>query len=90
MAPSGELELSEEHAGIIELPSGNVVTLQYDGRRKMTPAKVDRASRIADYPQPPRCSGCAGCRVWAARGLGNAETGDVAAVRGQFPCPITV
>ncbi|WP_323803291.1 phenylalanine--tRNA ligase subunit beta [Sulfitobacter litoralis] len=91
MASERELELSEEHDGIIELPSGNVGDRFIDWLAENDPAKVDPVIEIAITPNRPDALGVRGiARDLAARGLGTLKQRDVAAVEGQFPCPITV
>jgi len=91
MASERELELSEEHDGIIELPSGNVGDRFIDWLAENDPAKVDPVIEIAITPNRPDALGVRGiARDLAARGLGKLKQRDVAAVEGQFPCPITV
>ncbi|MGC1495510.1 MAG: phenylalanine--tRNA ligase subunit beta [Sulfitobacter sp.] len=91
MASERELELSEEHDGIIELPSGAVGDRFVDWLAANDPAKVDPVIEIAITPNRPDALGVRGiARDLAARGLGKLKARDVDAVEGQFPCPITV
>ncbi|MFT6675674.1 MAG: phenylalanyl-tRNA synthetase beta chain [Sulfitobacter sp.] len=91
MASERELELSEEHDGIIELPSGAVGDRFVDWLAEHDPAKVDPVIEIAITPNRPDALGVRGiARDLAARGLGSLKNRDVPAVEGQFPCPITV
>lgn len=91
MASERELELSEEHDGIIELPSGEVGDRFVDWLAANDPAKVDPVIEIAITPNRPDALGVRGiARDLAARGLGTLKPRDVLAVEGQFPCPITV
>ena len=91
MASERELELSEEHDGIIELPSGNVGDRFIDWLAENDPAKVDPVIEIAITPNRPDALGVRGiARDLAARGLGTLKQRDVPAVEGQFPCPISV
>ncbi|NOR30772.1 MAG: phenylalanine--tRNA ligase subunit beta, partial [Sulfitobacter sp.] len=91
MASERELELSEEHDGIIELPSGNVGDRFVDWLAENDPAKVDPVIEIAITPNRPDALGVRGiARDLAARGLGTLKKRDTPAVEGTFPCPVTV
>jgi phenylalanyl-tRNA synthetase beta chain len=91
MASERELELSEEHDGIIELPSGNVGDRFIDWLAENDPAKVDPVIEIAITPNRPDALGVRGiARDLAARGLGKLKPRDTNGVEGTFPCPVTV
>lgn len=91
MASERELELSEEHDGIIELPSGEVGDRFVDWLAENDPAKVDPVIEIAITPNRPDALGVYGiARDLAARGIGKLKTHDHAPVAGDFPCPISV
>src|SRR6056300_24891 len=91
MASERELELSDEHNGIIELPSGEVGQLFVDWLGDNDPAKVDPVIEIAITPNRPDALGVHGiARDLAARGLGTLKTKPVEPVAGTFPCPISV
>jgi phenylalanyl-tRNA synthetase beta chain len=91
MASERELELSDEHNGIIELPSGEVGQLFVDWLAENDPAKVDPVIEIAITPNRPDALGVHGiARDLAARGLGTLKTKPVEPVAGTFPCPISV
>ena len=91
MASEKELELSEEHDGIIELPSGAVGDRFIDWLAENDPAKVDPVIEIAITPNRPDALGVQGiARDLAARGLGTLKTRDYAPVSGDFACPIPV
>ena len=91
MASERELELSDEHNGIIELPSGEVGQLFVDWLAENDPAKVDPVIEIAITPNRPDALGVRGiARDLAARGLGTLKPMDVAPIKGTHPCPITV
>ncbi|MBW4709376.1 phenylalanine--tRNA ligase subunit beta [Roseobacter sp. YSTF-M11] len=91
MASEREMELSEEHDGIIELPSGEVGQSFVDWLAQNDPAKVDPVIEIAITPNRPDALGVRGiARDLAARGLGKLKKRDVDAVEGAFPCPVTV
>lgn len=91
MASERELELSDEHDGIIELPSGTVGQTFADWLAEHDPAKVDPVIEIAITPNRPDALGVRGiARDLAARGLGTMKARDTDPVPGTFPCPISV
>ncbi|MGB3245136.1 MAG: phenylalanine--tRNA ligase subunit beta [Sulfitobacter sp.] len=91
MASERELELSEEHDGIIELSSGEVGDRFVDWLAEHDPAKVDPVIEIAITPNRPDALGVRGiARDLAARGLGKLKQRDIEVAAGQFACPITV
>mgnify|MGYP000542532223 FL=1 len=91
MASERELELSDEHSGIIELPSGEVGQKFTDWLAENDPAKVDPVIEIAITPNRPDALGVHGiARDLAARGLGRLKTREVTPVPGAFACPISV
>lgn len=91
MCSEREMELSEEHDGIIELPSGTVGQRFTDWLAEHDPAKVDPVIEIAITPNRPDALGVHGiARDLAARGLGTLKTKPVTPVAGTFPSPISV
>ncbi|MBM1690943.1 phenylalanine--tRNA ligase subunit beta [Sulfitobacter geojensis] len=91
MASEREMELSEEHDGIIELPSGEVGQSFVDWLAEHDPAKVDPVIEIAITPNRPDALGVRGiARDLAARGLGTLKARDCDPVAGTFPCPVSV
>ncbi|AYE87405.1 phenylalanine--tRNA ligase subunit beta [Sulfitobacter sp. D7] len=91
MASEREMELSEEHDGIIELPSGKVGDRFIDWLAENDPAKVDPVIEIAITPNRPDALGVRGiARDLAARGLGKLKPRDCDAVEGSFAAPISV
>ncbi|MEQ6249179.1 phenylalanine--tRNA ligase subunit beta [Sulfitobacter sp. HNIBRBA3233] len=91
MASERELELSDEHDGIIELPSGKVGDSFVDWLAENDPAKVDPVIEIAITPNRPDALGVRGiARDLAARGLGKLKKRDCDAVEGAFACPVSV
>lgn len=91
MASERELEMSDEHTGIIELPEGEIGQSFPDWLAAHDPARVDPVIEIAITPNRPDALGVRGiARDLAARGLGTMKARDVAPVPGAFPCPITV
>ncbi|EEX08709.1 phenylalanyl-tRNA synthetase, beta subunit [Ruegeria lacuscaerulensis ITI-1157] len=91
MASERELELSDEHDGIIELPSGEVGQRFVDWLAENDPAKIDPVIEIAITPNRPDALGVAGiARDLAARGLGTLKQRDYVPVPGDFESPIKV
>ncbi|RBW60743.1 phenylalanine--tRNA ligase subunit beta [Ruegeria sp. A3M17] len=91
MASERELELSEEHDGIIELPSGEVGDKFVDWLAQNEPAKVDTMIEIAITPNRPDALGVAGiARDLAARGVGTLKERGYTPVPGEFESPIKV
>ncbi|GGL98352.1 phenylalanine--tRNA ligase beta subunit [Pseudooceanicola nanhaiensis] len=91
MASERELELSDEHNGIIELDSGEVGQEFGDWLAQHDPAKVDPVIEIAITPNRPDALGVRGiARDLAARGLGTLKPAKTASVEGTFPSPINV
>ena len=91
MCSEREMELSEEHDGIIELPSGEVGERFVDWLAAHDPAKVDPVIEIAITPNRPDALGVRGiARDLAARGLGTLKPVESAPVPGAFPSPVGV
>ncbi len=91
MASEREMELSDEHDGIIELPSGEVGQKFTDWLAQNDPAKVDSVIEIAITPNRPDALGVRGiARDLAARGLGVLKPAKTAQVQGEFDSPISV
>ncbi len=91
MASEKELELSDEHDGIIELPSGDVGQKFVDWLAENDPAKVDPVIDIAITPNRPDALGVRGiARDLVARGLGTLKPAKTAQVDGTFDSPIGV
>ncbi|MEQ9261145.1 MAG: phenylalanine--tRNA ligase subunit beta [Roseovarius sp.] len=91
MCSEREMELSDEHDGIIELPSGEVGQRFTDWLAENDPAKVDPVIEIAITPNRPDALGVRGIALdLAARGLGSLKPAPETHVEGQFPCPIGV
>jgi phenylalanyl-tRNA synthetase beta chain len=91
MVSEREMQLSDEHEGIIELPSGEVGEDFADWLARHDPARVDPVIEIAITPNRPDALGVRGiARDLAARGLGRLKPYEVEPVPGQFPSPIGV
>jgi phenylalanyl-tRNA synthetase beta chain len=91
MCSEREMELSEEHDGIIELPSGEVGDRFVDWLAEHDPVKVDPVIEIAITPNRQDALGVEGiARDLAARGLGEFVPEPIDPVPGGFPSPISV
>ncbi|MGB3147408.1 MAG: phenylalanine--tRNA ligase subunit beta, partial [Paracoccaceae bacterium] len=91
MASERELELSDEHDGIIELPSGEVGERFVDWLAQNRPGAVDPMIYIKITPNRPDALGVRGiARDLAARGLGRLKPLNVEPVKGGFESPIKV
>ncbi len=91
MASERELELSDEHNGIIELPSGEVGQKFVDWLAVNRPGTVDPMIEIKITPNRPDALGVRGiARDLAARGLGILKPMPLVAVQGGFASPVGV
>ena len=91
MCSEREMGLSDEHEGIIELPSGEVGQPFTDWLAENDPAKVDPVIEIAITPNRPDALGVRGIALdLAARGLGTMKPAPTAQVQGDGPCPVGV
>ncbi|PRX37705.1 phenylalanyl-tRNA synthetase beta subunit [Meinhardsimonia xiamenensis] len=92
MCSEREMELSDEHDGIIELPGEPPVGMRFvDWLAEHDPAKVDPVIEIAITPNRPDALGVRGiARDLAARGLGTLKPYEVKPVEGRFESPIKV
>ncbi|MCR9149306.1 MAG: phenylalanine--tRNA ligase subunit beta [Rhodobacteraceae bacterium] len=91
MCSERELELSDEHDGIIELPSGEVGQSFADWMADHRPDDIDPMIYIKITPNRPDALGVHGiARDLAARGLGRLKPLHIEPVKGGFPCPVGV
>ncbi len=91
MASERELELSDAHEGIIELPSGEVGQSFVDWLAENDPAKIDPVIEIAITPNRPDALGVRGIALdLAARGLGTMKPAPKAEIKGGYPSPISI
>jgi len=82
-----ELELGDEHDGIIELPADAPVGAAYAGWAGLDDPVID----VAITPNRQDCMGVHGiARDLAAAGLGGLRPIDVKNIPGAFPCPIEI
>jgi len=87
MCSERELELSEEHDGIIDLPGDAPVGESYAKWAGLD----DPIIEIGLTPNRPDCTGVYGiARDLAAAGLGKLKDRTVPQIRGAFPCPTKV
>jgi phenylalanyl-tRNA synthetase beta chain len=87
LCSEAELELSDDHDGIIELPEDTPVGLAYAAFAGLDDPVID-INLTPNRPDATAISGIA--RDLAAAGLGELKTPPVAAVEGQFDCPVKV
>ncbi len=81
-----ELELGEEHDGIIELPGEAIVGTSFADYSQASPV-ID----VAITPNRPDCMGVYGiARDLAAAGIGTFKPIDVPAIAGEGPCPVEI
>ena len=91
MASEREMELSDEHDGIIELPSGEVGQSFADWLAENRPAAVDPVIEIAITPNRPDALGVRGvARDLAARGIGTLKPLSVDPVPASFTADLGV
>lgn len=91
MCSERELELSDEHNGIIELPSGEVGQTFVDWLAQNDPSKIEPVIEIAITPNRGDALGVRGiARDLAARGLGKLKPLSVEPVEASFKSDIDV
>lgn len=91
MCSEREMQLSDEHNGIIELPSGEVGQRFTDWLAANRPALADPMIHVKITPNRPDALGVRGiARDLAVRGLGRLRPLDIAPVAGSFQSPIAV
>lgn len=82
-----ELELGDEHDGIIELPEDAPVGAAYAGWAKLDDPVID----VAITPNRQDAMGVHGiARDLAAKGLGRLKEIETPQIHGTFPCPIQI
>lgn len=87
LVSEAELQLSDDHDGIIDLPDDAPVGQPYAVYAGLDDATIE----IAVTPNRADALGVAGvARDLAAAGLGKLKTSQVQPVRGSFPCPVDV
>ncbi|MFC3181320.1 phenylalanine--tRNA ligase subunit beta [Cypionkella sinensis] len=91
MASERELELSDEHNGIIELPSGEVGQKFTDWLAVNRPGLADPMINVKVTPNRPDALGVRGiARDLAARGLGTLKPLAIPTITGGFASPVQV
>ncbi|SIN74868.1 phenylalanine--tRNA ligase subunit beta [Vannielia litorea] len=91
MASEREMELSDEHDGIIELESGEVGERFTDWLAANRPDTVDPVIEIVITPNRPDALGVHGiARDLAARGLGRLKPLKAHSIEGRFESPVKV
>ncbi|WP_415392269.1 phenylalanine--tRNA ligase subunit beta [Paracoccus sp. SJTW-4] len=91
MASEREMQMSDEHDGIIELPSGEVGQKFTDWLAQNAPEKIDPMIHIKITPNRPDALGVRGiARDLAARGLGTLKPLEIQPVAGSFDSPLGV
>ncbi len=87
LCSAAELELSNDHEGIIDLPEDAPVGVSYAQWAGLD----DPIIEINLTPNRPDAAGVHGiARDLAAAGLGVLKTKDILPVEGKFPCPVRV
>ncbi len=87
LCSAAELELSDDHEGIIELPDDAPVGVPYARFAGLDDPVID----VAVTPNRPDATGVAGiARDLAAAGLGKLKTPASKSIDGAFDCPIRV
>src|SRR5271155_1800228 len=87
LCSEAELELSEDHDGIIDLPDDAPVGVAYATYAGLDDPVID-VNLTPNRPDATAISGVA--RDLAAAGLGTLKTPPVAAIAGSFDCPVKV
>ncbi len=87
MCSTRELELGDDHDGIIELPEGAPVGAAFSDYASLDDPVID----VAITPNRQDCMGVRGiARDLAAAGLGALKALSATAAPGIFPCPISI
>ncbi|WP_445502264.1 phenylalanine--tRNA ligase subunit beta [Microvirga sp. G4-2] len=87
LCSAAELEISDDHDGIIELPADAPVGVAYATYEGLD----DPVIEINLTPNRPDCTSIFGiARDLAAAGLGTLKGGDVPAIQGKGACPVSV
>ena len=91
MCSEREMEISDEHDGIIELPSGKIGEQYIDWLERNNPSQLDPVFDIEITPNRPDALGVRGiARDLAARGMGTLIPLHYPEITGTFVSPISV
>ena len=87
MCSERELQMSDEHDGIIDLPEDAPIGTPYANYAGLDDPMIE----IGITPNRPDALGVAGiARDLEAAGIGKVKTPAIDAVKGQYPCPVDV
>ena len=87
MCSTRELELGDDHDGIIELPSDAPIGVNFADYARLDDPIID----VAITPNRQDCMGVRGiARDLAAAGLGTLKPLNIPAIKGSFPCPTEI
>jgi len=87
MCSARELQLSDEHDGILELPADAPVGARYADYAALSDPVFD----VAITPNRQDCMGVSGiARDLAAKGVGTLRDRPIELVPGRFPCPVPI
>ncbi|MGZ8309565.1 MAG: phenylalanine--tRNA ligase subunit beta [Rhodoplanes sp.] len=87
LCSAAELQISDDHEGIIELPDDAPVGARYAEWAKLD----DPVIEIGLTPNRPDCTGVHGvARDLAAADMGAFKDPPIKPVKGEFPCPVAV
>jgi phenylalanyl-tRNA synthetase beta chain len=87
MCSARELQLSDEHDGILELPDDAPIGTRYADFAKLSDPVFD----VGITPNRQDCMGVSGiARDLAAKGVGSLRDRPVELVPGDFPCPVPI
>jgi phenylalanyl-tRNA synthetase beta chain len=87
LVSEAEMELSDDHDGIIDLPAGAPIGEPYAKWAGLD----DPVIEINLTPNRPDCTGVHGiARDLAAAGMGKLRENQIKPIKGAFPCPVSV
>jgi phenylalanyl-tRNA synthetase beta chain len=91
LCSASELQLSEDHDGIIDLPADAPLGAVYvDWLANLEHGSLDPVIEINLTPNRPDCTSVHGiARDLAAAGLGKLKGNVVKGIKGAFPCPVS-
>jgi phenylalanyl-tRNA synthetase beta chain len=87
LCSAAELQISDDHTGIIDLPDDAPVGMPYAEWAKLD----DPVIEINLTPNRPDCTGVSGiARDLAAADMGTLKSPAIKPIKGTFPCPVAV